>query len=243
MRAAITPRSARTGPIEMPSFSRPISTSQPQKSSPRISEWGGEGKSSGVDAGTGRRGPEGLHKNKSPVLAITVVGFPSNMVNRFKTLPEPRRKVVDEFLREVARSNQRHQPGRDEHDREPQPTNVSLPQPQSYSLGSVCDLFTRLHCGSAFLAGGPFPSRSTWSDRNKLWLTRRRGTQGHKPRQIQPAAWFHRSRLNFYVAVGPPSICRAFKRGSLLTRLCIRRDNAPSPAGCLDSRRGLWRSG
>src|SRR5260221_381301 len=38
-------------------------------------------------------------KIKSPVLAITVVGFPSNMVNHFKTLPEPRRKAVDDFLR------------------------------------------------------------------------------------------------------------------------------------------------
>jgi len=38
-------------------------------------------------------------KIKSPALAIRVVGFPSNMVNHFKTLPEPRRKAVDEFLR------------------------------------------------------------------------------------------------------------------------------------------------
>src|SRR2546426_568913 len=38
-------------------------------------------------------------KIKSPVLAIAVVGLPTNMVERFKTLPEPRRKVMDEFLR------------------------------------------------------------------------------------------------------------------------------------------------
>ena len=37
---------------------------------------------------------------KSPVLAFVVVGLPTNMVERFKTLPEPRRKVIDEFLRE-----------------------------------------------------------------------------------------------------------------------------------------------
>jgi pimeloyl-ACP methyl ester carboxylesterase len=37
---------------------------------------------------------------KSPVLAIVVVGYPSNMVNRLKNLPEPRRKAVDEFLAE-----------------------------------------------------------------------------------------------------------------------------------------------
>jgi len=36
----------------------------------------------------------------SPVLAIVVVGYPSNMVNRLKNLPEPRRKVMDEFLAE-----------------------------------------------------------------------------------------------------------------------------------------------
>ena len=29
-----------------------------------------------------------------------VVGYPSNMVNRLKNLPEPRRKAVDEFLAE-----------------------------------------------------------------------------------------------------------------------------------------------
>jgi len=40
-------------------------------------------------------------KIKSPVLSITVIGFPSNMVNYFKTLPEPRRKVMDEFLTRV----------------------------------------------------------------------------------------------------------------------------------------------
>jgi len=39
-------------------------------------------------------------KIKSPALYTTVVGFPSNMVNSFKALPEPRRKAVDEFLRE-----------------------------------------------------------------------------------------------------------------------------------------------
>jgi non-heme chloroperoxidase len=34
---------------------------------------------------------------KSPVLAFTVVGFSSNTLNYFKTLPEPRRKAMDGF--------------------------------------------------------------------------------------------------------------------------------------------------
>jgi pimeloyl-ACP methyl ester carboxylesterase len=39
-------------------------------------------------------------KIKSPVLAIVVVGVPTNMIERFRTLPKPRRKVIDEFLSE-----------------------------------------------------------------------------------------------------------------------------------------------
>lgn len=42
-------------------------------------------------------------KIKSPALNITVVGFPSNMVNHFKALPEPRRKAMEEFLSDVKR--------------------------------------------------------------------------------------------------------------------------------------------
>ena len=37
---------------------------------------------------------------RSPVLAIVVVGYPSNMLNRLKNLPLQRRQVVDEFLAE-----------------------------------------------------------------------------------------------------------------------------------------------
>jgi hypothetical protein len=39
-------------------------------------------------------------KIKIAALAIVVVGFPTNMIERFKTFPEPRRKVIDDFLRE-----------------------------------------------------------------------------------------------------------------------------------------------
>ena len=37
-------------------------------------------------------------KIKSPALSITVVGFPSNMLTRFKALSTPRRKAMEEFL-------------------------------------------------------------------------------------------------------------------------------------------------
>src|SRR5207248_2610359 len=46
-----------------------------------------------------REAPTDYAKIKSPVLAIVVVGYPTNMIERFKTLPEPRRKVIDDFLR------------------------------------------------------------------------------------------------------------------------------------------------
>ena len=46
-------------------------------------------------------------KIKSPALYITVVGFPSNMVNSFKALPEPRRRAVEEFLREFEAMKER----------------------------------------------------------------------------------------------------------------------------------------
>jgi pimeloyl-ACP methyl ester carboxylesterase len=42
-------------------------------------------------------------KIKSPALNITVVGFPSNMINHFRALPEPRREAMDEFLSSVKR--------------------------------------------------------------------------------------------------------------------------------------------
>lgn len=35
---------------------------------------------------------------QAPVLAFTVIGVPTNMLNYFETLPEPRRKVMNEFL-------------------------------------------------------------------------------------------------------------------------------------------------
>ena len=40
-------------------------------------------------------------KIKAPVLAIAVVGFPTNTFEAFKELPEPRRKVAEDALREV----------------------------------------------------------------------------------------------------------------------------------------------
>src|SRR6266481_4824462 len=40
-------------------------------------------------------------KIKAPTLNISVVGFPSNMVNYFKALPEPRRKATADFLSRV----------------------------------------------------------------------------------------------------------------------------------------------
>jgi pimeloyl-ACP methyl ester carboxylesterase len=46
-------------------------------------------------------------KIKSPSLNITVVGFPSNMVNHFKSLPEPKRKAVDEFLNLVNQAKEK----------------------------------------------------------------------------------------------------------------------------------------
>jgi hypothetical protein len=57
------------------------------------------GRALGLMLEPGAEAQKDYTKIKSPVLAITVVGFPSNMVNHFKTLPEPRRKAVDEFLR------------------------------------------------------------------------------------------------------------------------------------------------
>ena len=39
-------------------------------------------------------------KIKSPVLAFAVVGLPTNTVEHFKSLPEPSRKVIEDFLRQ-----------------------------------------------------------------------------------------------------------------------------------------------
>jgi pimeloyl-ACP methyl ester carboxylesterase len=38
-------------------------------------------------------------KIKSPVLAFAVVGLPTNAVGHIKSLPEPSRKVAEDFLR------------------------------------------------------------------------------------------------------------------------------------------------
>src|SRR4051812_39030279 len=40
-------------------------------------------------------------KIRVPVLSFAVVGFPSNMLNRIKRLPEPRRKLSESFLNRV----------------------------------------------------------------------------------------------------------------------------------------------
>ncbi|HMJ65919.1 MAG TPA: alpha/beta hydrolase [Candidatus Binatia bacterium] len=51
----------------------------------------------------GAEAQQDFTKIKSRALNITVVGFPSNMVNYFKALPEPRRKSIDEFFSSVNR--------------------------------------------------------------------------------------------------------------------------------------------